>query len=299
MRQENNAPRVSAKKWGDRSEDGDSSDDGPESFHDEGALDGRADRADPDDYADHILSHTCQTKHTSTVNTTIEYTKQMMGETLFPLIHNIEPYNAAKITGMFLEIDIDDLRRLTNSPDELLRKIKEAKSNLEKTRDPSQVDQTLSIKTHKGAVDDTMEEALKEPRVCADIETTTRKELETTLEKTISISKVSAVQEETNRKVQADLDQLVYNSRNEVPTHEMDNGHYNRQKRWDKYTLQDAEIKRMRAITSTLNKKLEGQEKVLIIQMKTEAHNDENKLKRDHAEWVACTSQELSKKMRS
>ena len=123
-----------------------------------------------------------------------------MGETLFPLIQNIEPNNAAKITDMFLKLDIDDLRNLTSSHDELLRKVKEANLTLEKTGDSSQIDQTLQIETYNDAVDDTMENALKESRVCADIETTTRKELETTLEKTISISKFSAVQEEINRK---------------------------------------------------------------------------------------------------
>ena len=66
-----------------------------------------------------------------------------------------------------------------------------------------------------------MTKTVKESKVCADCETTSRNELETTLGKT------SAVQEEM-RKVQADLDQRVYNSRNEVPTHEVDNGHHNR-----------------------------------------------------------------------
>ena len=69
VRQESNAPRVSTKKWGDRSEDGDSSDDGLHSFHDEGALDGRGDQTDSDDYADYTPSRTFQTQHTSTVNT--------------------------------------------------------------------------------------------------------------------------------------------------------------------------------------------------------------------------------------
>ena len=52
--------------------------------------------------------------------------KQMIGEQLFPMISKIEPINAAKITGMFLEMDNKELYILLDSEQQLKNKVDEA-----------------------------------------------------------------------------------------------------------------------------------------------------------------------------
>jgi len=60
-----------------------------------------------------------------------EQQKQLLGERLFPLIHNVEPQLAGKITGMLLEMDNGELLNLLESPDALNAKIMEAISVLQ------------------------------------------------------------------------------------------------------------------------------------------------------------------------
>ena len=52
--------------------------------------------------------------------------KQMIGEQLFPMISKIEPINAAKITGMFLEMENKELYILLDSEQQLKNKVDEA-----------------------------------------------------------------------------------------------------------------------------------------------------------------------------
>jgi len=52
--------------------------------------------------------------------------KNMIGEKLYPLIHQHQPVLAGKITGMLLEMDNAELLNLIESPDALLHKIDEA-----------------------------------------------------------------------------------------------------------------------------------------------------------------------------
>uniref|UniRef100_A0A8C6E355 Poly(A) binding protein cytoplasmic 1 like n=1 Tax=Moschus moschiferus TaxID=68415 RepID=A0A8C6E355_MOSMO len=45
--------------------------------------------------------------------------KQMIGERLFPLVYNVHPHLAGKITGMLLEIDNSELLLMLESPESL------------------------------------------------------------------------------------------------------------------------------------------------------------------------------------
>ncbi|XP_065775861.1 polyadenylate-binding protein 1-like isoform X2 [Muntiacus reevesi] len=52
--------------------------------------------------------------------------KQMIGERLFPLVHNVHAHLAGKITGMLLEIDNSELLLMLESPESLNAKVEEA-----------------------------------------------------------------------------------------------------------------------------------------------------------------------------
>ncbi|KAF6737965.1 Polyadenylate-binding protein 1 [Oryzias melastigma] len=56
--------------------------------------------------------------------------KQMLGERLFPLIQNMHPTVAGKITGMLLEIDNSELLHMLESPESLRLKVDDIKYNL-------------------------------------------------------------------------------------------------------------------------------------------------------------------------
>lgn len=50
----------------------------------------------------------------------------MLGENLYPLVEQVEPENAAKVTGMLLEMDQPEVLHLLESPEALKAKVAEA-----------------------------------------------------------------------------------------------------------------------------------------------------------------------------
>ena len=56
-------------------------------------------------------------------NATPQEQKQMLGERLFPLIQNMQPELAGKITGMLLEIDNTELLHMLESRESLKAKV--------------------------------------------------------------------------------------------------------------------------------------------------------------------------------
>lgn len=50
----------------------------------------------------------------------------MLGENLYPLVEQLEPEMAAKVTGMLLEMDQTEVLHLLESPDALKAKVAEA-----------------------------------------------------------------------------------------------------------------------------------------------------------------------------
>lgn len=50
----------------------------------------------------------------------------MLGENLYPLVEQLEPDNAAKVTGMLLEMDQTEVLHLLESPEALKAKVAEA-----------------------------------------------------------------------------------------------------------------------------------------------------------------------------
>lgn len=57
--------------------------------------------------------------------------KVFLGERLYPAVHNLQPGKAAKITGMLLEMDINEIQLLLQDPNVLASRVKEAVQVLE------------------------------------------------------------------------------------------------------------------------------------------------------------------------
>jgi polyadenylate-binding protein len=71
-------------------------------------------------------------------NATPEMQKQILGERLYPLVYKENPKLAAKITGMFLEMETSEILTLLEMPSELSNKIQEAMQVLESSGQPAQ-----------------------------------------------------------------------------------------------------------------------------------------------------------------
>ncbi|CAN7097734.1 unnamed protein product [Brassica rapa subsp. narinosa] len=63
---------------------------------------------------------------TSLANAAPEHQRTMLGENLYPLVEQLEPESAAKVTGMLLEMDQTEVLHLLESPDALKAKVAEA-----------------------------------------------------------------------------------------------------------------------------------------------------------------------------
>ncbi|XP_034016175.1 polyadenylate-binding protein 1A-like isoform X2 [Thalassophryne amazonica] len=70
--------------------------------------------------------------------------KQMLGERLFPLIQNMHPSLAGKITGMLLEIDNSELLHMLESPESLRSKVDEAVAVLQAHQAKEAAQKTVS-----------------------------------------------------------------------------------------------------------------------------------------------------------
>ncbi|CAH8337121.1 unnamed protein product [Eruca vesicaria subsp. sativa] len=65
--------------------------------------------------------------------------RTILGETLYPLVNKIEHENAAKVTGMLLEMDQQEVLHLIQSPEALNAKVSEALDVLRNVNQPTQV----------------------------------------------------------------------------------------------------------------------------------------------------------------
>lgn len=59
-------------------------------------------------------------------NASPEQQKQILGERLFPLVQQLQPELAGKITGMLLEMDNSEVLLLLDNPEALQNKVDEA-----------------------------------------------------------------------------------------------------------------------------------------------------------------------------
>jgi polyadenylate-binding protein len=69
---------------------------------------------------------------TALANASPEQQRTMLGESLYPLVDQLEHDNAAKVTGMLLEMDQTEVLHLLESPDALKAKVEEAMDVLRK-----------------------------------------------------------------------------------------------------------------------------------------------------------------------
>lgn len=79
----------------------------------------------------------------------------MLGENLYPLVELLEPENAAKVTGMLLEMDQTEVLHLLESPEALKAKVAEAMEvlrNVQQQQAGSAADQLASLSLNDSLV---------------------------------------------------------------------------------------------------------------------------------------------------
>ena len=80
----------------------------------------------------------------------------MLGENLYPLVEQLEPETAAKVTGMLLEMDQTEVLHLLESPEALKSKVAEAMEVLRNVSQQQQAanpaDQLASLSLNDGLV---------------------------------------------------------------------------------------------------------------------------------------------------
>ncbi|XP_057531756.1 polyadenylate-binding protein 2-like [Amaranthus tricolor] len=91
---------------------------------------------------------------TALANAAPEQQRTMLGESLYPLVDAIEHDNAAKVTGMLLEMDQTEVLHLLESPDALKAKVSEAMEVLRTVaqQQGSNVDQLASLSLNDNLV---------------------------------------------------------------------------------------------------------------------------------------------------
>ncbi|KAK9988428.1 hypothetical protein SO802_028667 [Lithocarpus litseifolius] len=85
---------------------------------------------------------------TALANATPEQQRTMLGESLYPLVDQLEPDNAAKVTGMLLEMDQTEVLHLLESPEALKAKVAEAMEvlrNVQQQQAGNAADQLASL----------------------------------------------------------------------------------------------------------------------------------------------------------
>ncbi|XP_030943152.1 polyadenylate-binding protein 8-like [Quercus lobata] len=85
---------------------------------------------------------------TALANATPEQQRTMLGENLYPLVEQLEPDNAAKVTGMLLEMDQTEVLHLLESPEALKAKVAEAMEvlrNVQQQQAGNAADQLASL----------------------------------------------------------------------------------------------------------------------------------------------------------
>ncbi|XP_047324926.1 polyadenylate-binding protein 2-like [Impatiens glandulifera] len=81
--------------------------------------------------------------------------RTMLGENLYPVVENLEPENAAKVTGMLLEMDQPEVLHLLESPEALKAKVAEAMEvlrNVQQQGTNSPADQLASLSLNDSIV---------------------------------------------------------------------------------------------------------------------------------------------------
>ncbi|CAM8974695.1 unnamed protein product [Rhodiola kirilowii] len=88
---------------------------------------------------------------TALANAAPDQQKLMLGENLYPLVRELEPEAAGKVTGMLLEMDQGEVLHLIDSPEALKSKVDEAmdvlrKSTVQQSNTPDEQLSALSLK---------------------------------------------------------------------------------------------------------------------------------------------------------